>query len=272
MSGEIGLKKGDSGREVDLLQSYLRKFGYIRPEKETRFGAKADMSRAVEPPRREEFDELTENALKLFQAFNKIPQTGTLTRETVHLMLTPRCGVTDIIEKGTGPEEFNVFGEKWDKTDLTYRFENFTPDMSQASIRQAIRMAFAEWSSVTTLRFSETSGAADFKIRWGSGEHGDGEPFDGPSGREGGQTLAHCFFPKTNFEGQLCFDEDEFWSRNDPPSGIDCRTVALHEIGHGLGLRHSDDRNAIMYAYYGGIANDLRSDDIQGIQSLYGEP
>jgi hypothetical protein len=272
MSREIGLKKGDSGKEVNLLQSYLKKFGYIRPEKESRFGAKADRLRAIEPPRPEEFDEKTEDALKLFQAFNKIPQTGTLTRQTVHLMLTPRCGVTDIIEHGTGPEEFNLFGKKWDKTDLTYRFENFSPEMSQAATKQAVRMAFAEWSSVTTLRFSETSGQADFKIRWGAGEHGDGEPFDGPSGTATGQTLAHCFFPKTDFEGQLCFDEDEFWSSDDPPSGIDCRTVTLHEIGHGLGLRHSDNRNAIMYAYYGGIAHTLHSDDIQGIQFLYGLP
>jgi hypothetical protein len=46
--------------------------------------------------------------------------------------------------------------------------------------------------------------------------------------------------------------------------------VALHEIGHLLGLAHSQDQNAIMYAYYGEDRNDLRADDIAGIQSLYG--
>ncbi len=48
--------------------------------------------------------------------------------------------------------------------------------------------------------------------------------------------------------------------------------VSLHEIGHLLGLAHSQDQNAIMYAYYGEDRNDLRADDIAGIQYLYGSP
>ena len=51
-------------------------------KKESRFGAKADRLRAIEPPCPEEFDQKTEDAFKLLQAFNKIPQTGTLTRQT----------------------------------------------------------------------------------------------------------------------------------------------------------------------------------------------
>jgi hypothetical protein len=48
--------------------------------------------------------------------------------------------------------------------------------------------------------------------------------------------------------------------------------VALHEIGHLLGLAHSQDTNAIMYAYYAEDRNALRADDIAGVQSLYGAP
>ena len=48
--------------------------------------------------------------------------------------------------------------------------------------------------------------------------------------------------------------------------------MSPHEIGHLLGLAHSQDTNAIMYAYYGEERNDLRADDIAGIQSLYGAP
>jgi hypothetical protein len=270
LSGQIGLKKGDKGEEVEILQKTLQKFGYIQPEEEALFGAKIDKRRSVErPPESDRFDERTENALKLFQNYYKLKPTGMLDRQTVYLLNTPRCGVPDILEGGQGPEEFNLFGEKWDNTDLTYHFENFTPDMPRSAIKQAFRLAFAQWSSVSPLTFTEMQSNGDFNIRWASGEHGDGRnnAFDGPS-----QTLAHCFFPKTNFPGRLCCDEAEAWSTDNPPSGIDLPTVAIHELGHGLGIRHSDDRNAIMYAYYGGIARTLKTDDIKAIQFLYGEP
>ena len=49
--------------------------------------------------------------------------------------------------------------------------------------------------------------------------------------------------------------------------------IITHELGHSLGMAHSSDSNALMYAYYRGYEPhfQLGQDDIAGIQKLYGQ-
>jgi hypothetical protein len=50
----------------------------------------------------------------------------------------------------------------------------------------------------------------------------------------------------------------------------DLYTVAVHEIGHALGLLHSSDSYADLYYSYQGRSTGLYSDDVAGIQAIYG--
>lgn len=45
--------------------------------------------------------------------------------------------------------------------------------------------------------------------------------------------------------------------------------VMTHEVGHFLGLAHSPDPKAIMYALYHGESSDLSADDVTGICTIY---
>ena len=95
--------------------------------------------------------------------------------------------------------------------------------------------------------------------------------FDG----EGG-TLAHAYYPQ---DGRVHFDNDERYSENGGTTGWwwsekeyqSLNYVALHEFGHTLGLGHSDNDDAVMWPYARTGNPSLHSDDISGIQSLYGE-
>ena len=228
------------------------------------------------------YDEATRQAVAQFQSFYKIfpAEDGVCDQATLYLLNQPCCGVPDHAPGQRASNgrlaPFVTVGARWPGNILTYKLLNSTPDLSVARQRQIIQEAFSRWSGVCALTFQEVEGsaAANLSLGFQRDSHGDGNPFDDAGGPDG-NTLAHAFFPPPaggSWAGTLHFDEFETWK--DQPGGIGIRlyNVALHEIGHLLGLAHSQDPNAIMYAYYGEDRDDLRPDDIAGIQSLYGSP
>jgi hypothetical protein len=57
-----------------------------------------------------------------------------------------------------------------------------------------------------------------------------------------------------------------------PPDGYDFASIVTHETGHFLGMAHSGDSRATMFAHYnqGSVAmRNLTSDDISGICTIY---
>uniref|UniRef100_A0A3Q0R0W8 interstitial collagenase n=1 Tax=Amphilophus citrinellus TaxID=61819 RepID=A0A3Q0R0W8_AMPCI len=231
-----------------LSQSYLKKFFNLTEDRGP------SVRRGISPLNKK---------LAEMQRFFGLQITGTLDADTLALMKKPRCGVPD-----DTAARFSTFGNnfKWQKNSLTYRIENYTPDMSVAEVDNSIEKALQVWAKVTPLRFTRIySGTADIMISFGP--HGDFYPFDGP-----GNTLAHAFAPSPGIGGDAHFDEDEtFTFRSN--RGIVLFIVAAHEFGHSLGLSHSNDPGALMYPTYSYRNPDtfvLPYDDVKGIQSLYG--
>src|ERR1700736_478699 len=92
----------------------------------------------------------------------------------------------------------------------------------------------------------------------------------------GSSTLAvtlYYYSGSTMAEGDIVFNTAWAWDsyRGSLRSSPDIQRVALHEMGHLLGMAHSTLNSAIMYAYINN-SYQLTADDIAGIQSLYGAP
>lgn len=168
---------------------------------------------------------------------------------------------------------YTLGNSKWNKYNLTYYIYNSSNHLTYSERETAIQNAFQTWSSCSRFSFTQLTSPenADITIKWAAGDHGDGHPFDGVGGSS--NVLAHASYPAPDggsYSCQLHFDDAEDWSVDG--SGIDLETIALHEIGHILGIAHSDVFGSIMYPTYYGIKRTLTDDDCQAIWDLYGYP
>lgn len=78
--------------------------------------------------------------------------------------------------------------------------------------------------------------------------------------------MAHAFKP-TN--GETHFDEAEPWSRPSSTRGISLLSVAVHEIGHSIGLDHTYGPGDVMSPFFYSRA-ELTSNDILHAKAVYG--
>ncbi|KAI2810198.1 calcium ion binding [Blomia tropicalis] len=209
-------------------------------------------------------------ALAEFQRFAGLNETGLLDEDTMHMMNAPRCGNKDKVghgEEARRRKRYALQGSKWRRTDLTYRISQYPSklNLKRSDVDREIARAFQVWSDVTPLNFIvKKDGRVHIDIRFVTGEHGDGDPFDGP-----GSTLAHAYFPQ--YGGDAHFDNEEHWTVASY-SGTNIFQVAAHELGHSLGLGHSSVRDSLMAPYYQKYKPKfkLHQDDVLAIQALYG--
>ena len=155
----------------------------------------------------------------------------------------------------------------WSFATLAGQSYSFTSAILQQAYRDAITAAFNLWESVANIDFQYAATDAksnDIRLGW--------DTIDGTSGTVG-QAITY-FAPRTGYDAnafsEIRFDTAENWAAGSDTSGINFFAVAVHEIGHTLGLEHSTDRTSIMYPTVG--AETLSANDIANIQGLYGVP
>lgn len=180
----------------------------------------------------------------------------------------------------TTTTEFRLFESKWGPDQLfgttggliSYSFavsnvinqrQDFDAFITDESFQREIVESLAVWEQVADVRFTRVPDSEGSGIRFGW------KDIDGAGG-----VLGQTALPSNGPLAQVSvvFDREENWfvGGDSPADQIDFSSTALHEIGHAIGIDHSQDPSALMAASYSTTNFELQGDDINAAATIYG--
>eukprot|EP00486_Rosalina_sp_Unknown_P006395 CAMPEP_0201574998 /NCGR_PEP_ID=MMETSP0190_2-20130828/19872_1 /ASSEMBLY_ACC=CAM_ASM_000263 /TAXON_ID=37353 /ORGANISM="Rosalina sp." /LENGTH=900 /DNA_ID=CAMNT_0048004043 /DNA_START=34 /DNA_END=2736 /DNA_ORIENTATION=- len=286
--GEMG--GGNNPNEVKSLQRYLAKFGYYdSAEIDGIYGPKTTQA-VMDLQKGYRFEDDKDNEANL-----KVDgYVGAKTKRIISDLR--RCANVDPFANNEVADEDT--GEAWKKSSLSYYIDVPPGYLERERVEEVIESTFKQWSDATdgNITFKllndvplKNKKRADVVLSWTESQSDDPTlGFDGAGGVLG----AGGRLDKGKGKGFVNFDISERWvygddkkedngfdntisDLNNPSTWyrgkpkISLLYVALHEIGHVLGLDHSARLEDVMGPYYIPEQTKLQKNDIQRVKSLY---
>ncbi|HMI94495.1 MAG TPA: peptidoglycan-binding protein, partial [Polyangiales bacterium] len=244
-----GLRLGDHGPEVRFVHDHLLNYGYFPNDAlaAANPGWRALMDEVPADP--DDFDDILEQGVRGYQAFNGLRVSGVVDAETLARMKSQRCGVPDSFpreeDKIAHNSQFLGESDCAVTTTSTTKTITFRVEETDATRAAAFRSALTEWSRLSSMRFREvTSGGCMIFKRGRQMLASDrANPTDDPI------AVNHVTFSTSSNRikraeitvGTRKIDGSVIPYASGTPNGsqFSLRVSVLHEIGHTFGLTHS---------------------------------
>ncbi|WJX62253.1 hypothetical protein P8452_47267 [Trifolium repens] len=228
--------------DLDLIKQYLFHLGYLQQN----------------PPYDISLDKKTKSAIEAYQKKFNLQDNGfLLNSRTLQQILLPRCGVPDVNFEYTLGHKNNAMswpkGNKWFSKDTKFLTYGFAPSNIPSDMKEVFKNALMRWSTRTNvLTFMEVTSYDDANIKIGLYEHNFNDVVQDVVL---GDTVISLQLNSGVKSGEIRFDASKYWvlPTNDDNTlslqdeKIDFETMAMHQIGHLLGLDHSFETDSIMY-------------------------
>lgn len=189
-------------------------------------------------------------------------------------------------------QSYELTGVKWPTATTTievqFTGDPDTPTSAGINWNAALATAATRWSPNFIFTVNHPVATTDPCTNNGQNDVGfhpnpcgidpDGSGPASPGDNFGSTTLGvtlTSYNPVTDLiiESDIVFNSNKNWNIADPPAGKfsphDIRRVAVHELGHLIGLGHSAATGAIMYPTIGDTENP-ETDDLAGLAAIYG--
>lgn len=176
--------------------------------------------------------------------------------------------------------QFATSGPTWPGNTLTWQY-------NPAGKPGALADGFAELSAAATTwntagaNWTFVSGGRTSAGTSGCGAETDGQNTFGWHDQPGGVLAITCTWSRPQdgggeifVEADMEFDPDWNWTTGTSSVSTDFQSIAVHEMGHALGLAHTSAScpGTVMCSWYaeGVIIRTLTADDLAGLFAIYG--